>query len=114
MEVDARSHAEEKRGLSSIVCLVVVLVLLVIADGFISRYIAFNGLGTEGNPVLQPLIEGGAFLPLKLVGSLVVGGVILDLHRRLPIVAHYTGLAAICLYTAILYWNLAVLVSSLA
>jgi hypothetical protein len=88
--------------------LLVSLVLLVVADGLISQYIIAAGLGSEGNPFLQTLIDDAEFLPLKLGGALLVALILWDVHRRMPKLGLAASAACVLLYTGIVYWNLSI------
>ena len=88
--------------------LVAVLVLLVIADGLLTRFITSRGLGQETNPVVSTLIRGGGLLPVKIAGALLAGIGLLDLCRRQPRVALWSSVAFVGIYTAIVYWNIGV------
>ena len=80
---------------------------LMVADGLISNFIVRNGLGEEGNPLLQSIVGQSSFIFIKLAGA-VIGGILLwrvfKKHHRL-------GLASIIfyilVYTTILWLNLA-------
>ncbi len=88
--------------------LTILLFLLVLADGLISRFLTGSGLGQEINPFLQAIINGGDFLLLKAAGSLFVGLILWDIFKKQPKVAFIAATICVILYTGILYWNLAV------
>ena len=100
-----RTQCGESRGFRD---LVIVLVLLVVADGLVSQFLALSGLGLEMNPFLQAIVGGGKFLPLKVAGALLAGLVLFDFHRRRPKVAEASAMIFALTYTAILYWNIGV------
>jgi hypothetical protein len=86
--------------------LVILLVLLVIADGVISQYLTSQALGLESNPILRTIIGSGDFLPLKAAGALLAALLLWDIHKRRPHVALVSSAVFVALYTGILYWNL--------
>jgi hypothetical protein len=86
--------------------LVILLVLLVIADGIISQYLTSQALGLEGNPILRTIIGSGDFLPLKAAGALLAALLLWDIYKRRPQVALVSSAMFVALYTGILYWNL--------
>jgi hypothetical protein len=88
--------------------LMVLLVLLTLADGLISRFLTGNGLGQELNPFLQSIISEGNFLLLKTAGSLLVALILWDIYRRQPKTALISAAVCVAFYTTILYWNLVV------
>ena len=83
--------------------LMVILVLLTLADGLISRFLTGNGLGQELNPFLQSIISGGNFLLLKVAGSLLITLILCDIYRRQPKVALVSASVCVAFYTTILY-----------
>ena len=88
--------------------LTILIFLLVIADGLISKFLVGNGLGKEVNPFLQTIISGNNFLFLKAIGSLFVGLLLWDIFKRQPKIAFTCAAVCVIFYTVILYWNLAV------
>jgi len=88
--------------------LVVVLVLLVIADGLMTRFITFSGLGRETNPLLRTLVSGDEFLLLKVAGAVLAALGLVDFYRRRPQLALCATVVFVGLYTAVVYWNLGV------
>jgi hypothetical protein len=88
--------------------LTILIFLLVIADGLISKFLVGSGLGQEVNPFLQAIISGNNFLVLKAVGSLFVGLLLWDIFSRQPKIAFICAAICVGFYTVILYWNLAV------
>ncbi len=86
-----------------------VLVLLIIADGLVSQYLTAQGLGWEGNPFLRRLTENGLLL-VKVVGGIAAGALLFDLYRRRPKVAQLCTVFFVAAYTAIVYWNVGILI----
>ena len=89
------------------------LVSLVVADGIISRFIVRNGLGREANPVLQALVGENNFLLIKLAAALICALILWDLFKTRPKLALSSSLVFIVLYTAILFWNIGMYLTSL-
>lgn len=88
--------------------LTLLIFLLVLADGLISKFLTGNGLGQEINPFLQTIISSNNFLLLKAAGSLFVGLLLWDIFKRQPRIAFIVAASCVVFYTGILYWNLAV------
>jgi hypothetical protein len=88
--------------------LVLVLILLVIADGLISKFLTGAGMGQEGNPFLRIFIDGDQFMLLKVSGAVLAGILLLDFHRRHPRLAHASAVFLVAVYTAVVYWNLGI------
>jgi hypothetical protein len=97
-----------QRRADSLKNLVVVLILLVIADGLISQFITGAGAGSEANPFLRIFIGGDRFMVLKVCGGILAGILLMDFHRRHPRIARASAVLFVALYTAVLYWNLGI------
>ncbi|MDD4858617.1 MAG: DUF5658 family protein [Dehalococcoidales bacterium] len=82
------------------------LVAAVVADGVITRFLVFNGLAYEGNPLLRYWVYQDTFLFLKLMGGLLAAMYLWSIHKRHPRLA--IGFSSLCLsvFTGILIWNL--------
>jgi hypothetical protein len=81
-----------------------------LADGLVTNSVIAQGLGREGNPFLRAIVGDSSFLLLKIAGALLVALLIWDIYRARPKLALVTSTVAVTLYTAIVYWNLSVLV----
>jgi hypothetical protein len=106
--VPAEAPGSGKRHADSLKNLVIVLVLLVIADGLISQFITGAGAGREANPFLRIFIGGDRFMVLKVCGGILAGILLIDFHRRHPGIARASAVLFVALYTAVLYWNLGI------
>lgn len=94
--------------------LAVVLVLLVVSDGILTEFVLADGLGREANPFVVHVMESGLLVPLKILGAVLAVLMLGEISRRQPRVAMAASLVAVITYTAILYWNLAVVCFSAA
>jgi hypothetical protein len=81
---------------------------LVVADGLISQFLIKSGLGREGNPFLKTLVAEGNFLVVKMCGAVVCVLILWNMARRAPRVAFIVSVSLVSVYTAILFWNLAI------
>jgi hypothetical protein len=81
---------------------------LVVADGLISQFLIKSGLGQEGNPFLRTIVTEGNFLVVKMCGAVVCVLILWNMARRTPKVAFIASVSLVSIYTAILFWNLAV------
>ncbi len=79
---------------------------LQIADGAITQFFAGNGLATEGNPFARPIVMGGNFLLLKVIGALFTAAVLYLLYKRFPRIAVTATSAIVVSYSAIILWDL--------
>jgi hypothetical protein len=83
-----------------------ILVLLVTADGIISKFLVTHRLGIEWNPFLQTWVSDDKFLIIKLAGAVVAALIMWDIYRRNPKLSFLSTLCFVTLYTGIIYWNL--------
>ena len=84
------------------------LLSLVAADGLISQFLIKNGLGHEANPFLRVLVMENDFLIIKMCGAILCVIILWNIARRLPRLIFIFSACFVGLYTAILFWNIAV------
>jgi hypothetical protein len=82
--------------------LLVLLVLLVVIDGVITIFLVKNGIATEGNPFLRPIIGEVGFMVLKVVGAVAVSIYAWLRFSRLALVGAWIGVVG---YSVIVLWN---------
>ena len=96
------------KGSCRIRCLLLVLIALVVSDGFISQFLVRYGLGREINPFLHTLVNEGNSLPIKLAGAFLCALILWDVHKTRPKAALVTTSIFVGVYTVIVFWNLGV------
>ena len=84
------------------------LVIFVVSDGLVTNYLISNGLGREGNPLLQPIVGDVGFIILKIVGALLCAFILWDVSRRYRKLALIATSCCVAFYAAIVLWNLSV------
>ncbi len=94
--------------LRSIEYLLGTLLSLVVADGIISQFLIKSGIGQEGNPFLRTIVTEGNFLIIKMCGAVVCVLILWNMARRVPRLVFIVSVSLVAVYTAILFWNLAV------
>jgi len=82
-----------------------VLVVFVISDGLLTRFLIDGGLAQEGNPLLQPLVGDVGFIILKAAGALLCAFILWDVYRRYPRVAVIAAWCCVVAYGGIVLWN---------
>jgi hypothetical protein len=87
------------------------LVGFVISDGVLTYLLVGNGVAHEGNPFLVPVLAGGSFLMLKVVGTILCVIILWDLYKRFPMLALISTSCFVAAYGAIVLWNFGVLLS---
>ncbi len=83
-----------------------ILIVLVISDGFISRFLVTEKLGREANPFLQGLVGKDVFLVIKVLGVLLCAFILWDIYKQWPKLAKISSWCFVVLYSGIVLWNL--------
>jgi hypothetical protein len=74
-------------------------------DGLMTQVFVSRGLVKEANPLMAPLVSGGSFLPLKLLGIAVLLLLLWILYKRFPKMA-VVAASTISVFSAVLIiWN---------
>jgi len=81
------------------------LVILVVADGLLTRFLIDGGLAREGNPLLQSFVGENGFIALKAAGALLCAFILWDIYRRFPKVAVISTWCFVAFYCGVLLWN---------
>jgi len=84
------------------------LLSLVVADGLITQFLIKSGIGYEGNPFLKVLVAESNFLVVKMCGAIICVLILWNVAKRLPKVVFILSSCLVVLYTALLFWNIAV------
>lgn len=79
---------------------------LVVADGVITSFLIQNGLASEANPLLRPIVDGPAFLPLKIAAAIAGALVLWHVYLRKPSYALAGSVSVVVMYTFIVSWNI--------
>lgn len=88
------------------------LLSLIVADGIISQFLIKQGLGQEGNPFLKTLATNGDFLIIKICGAIICVLILWNLAKKSPKIILIFSSCIVAVYTAILFWNIAVFIIS--
>ena len=86
---------------------------LIVADGIISQFLIKEGLGVEGNPFLKSLATSGDFLIIKLCGAVLCVLILWNMAKASPKLIFVFSTFVVFIYTAILFWNIAVYIISI-
>ena len=79
----------------------------VVVDGLITEALVTEGYGSELNPLLTTLIGGRPFLAVKIAGAFLVTLFLWLKYNANPRPVYRITAIALTVYTAIVYWNLA-------
>ena len=81
------------------------LIIFVVLDGVLTRFLIDGGLAREGNPFLQPFVGENGFIVVKVVGALLCAFILWDIYRRFPKVALIATWCFVVAYGVIVLWN---------
>jgi hypothetical protein len=83
-----------------------VLFGIIVADGVLSQFLVTGGYGLEANPLLAPLVGGQSFLAIKMSAAFLATLLLWIKYNTRPRLVYTITVAALALYTIIVYWNL--------
>ena len=86
--------------------LLVILVVLVVTDGIITRFIIKNRLGTEANPLLQEWVQSDMLLIVKLAGSVLAALILWRLYLKSHKIVWILTSFFVVLYSILIIWNI--------
>jgi len=84
----------------------VALVFLVIADGFVTNVLVHHDIAHEGNPFLASLAGSGAMLAVKAVGAAACAFLLWDIYKHWPTLGVFSSYIALFAYAGIVLWNI--------
>lgn len=87
-------------------CALCALFCAVVVDGLITEFLVTGGYGSEINPFLTALVGGESFLAVKIAGAFLVTLFLWLKYNANPRPVYRITVAALTVYTAIVYWNL--------
>lgn len=82
-----------------------VLVVFVVLDGILTRFLIDGGLALEGNPLLQRLVGENVFIVLKVFGASLCALILWDIYKRYPRLAKVATWCCVVFYGGIVLWN---------
>jgi len=82
-----------------------ILVIFVVLDGLLTRFLIDGDMAREGNPLLQSIVGENAFIALKVAGALLCAFILWDVYRRFPKLATFVTWGCVVFYGAIILWN---------
>lgn len=89
--------------------LLALLLIFNVADAILTNNIIKFDVGRETNPFLLGIVGQPAFVILKIVGVLLCGLILWDVHRRHPRLALISTSIFAAAYGFIVFWNLRIL-----
>jgi len=93
-------------------CFLVLLGLMIavqLTDAISTQALVGIDAVREANPLVSGTINTGLFLPLKVLGLVIVSGLLWWLSQRLPRLAVLVTIITLILGNGVLFWNASVL-----
>ena len=91
--------------------LIIIAAAFQLWDGIITQVYVSSGHVCEGNPLMAPLIKNGMFLPEKIISVIISVFLIYLLAKFSQKIAVRATITIIYLYSAVLLWNYATLLT---
>jgi hypothetical protein len=91
-----------------------ILIFMVIADGVLTNLLIQKDIAWEANPFLVSLAGNSGLIIFKIVGVLIAVLILWDIYRRSPKLSFWASSVFVLFYTAIVVWNLRLLLLGLA
>ena len=82
-----------------------ILVVFVVLDGVLTRFLIDGNLAREGNPFLQSIVGENVFIALKIAGALLCAVILWDVYRKFPRVGRIVTWCCVIFYAGIVLWN---------
>lgn len=98
---DTQSRVQKR----NFIMLWISLFSLVVADGIVTEYLIAQGLASEGNQLLAPLVGTSFFLPVKAAGAALAVFILWDISKFHPRIALVASCCFVLLYSLIVFWN---------
>ena len=79
--------------------------MLSVLDAVLTHFLVKNNLGTEGNPLLAPIVGGPLFFVVKFLGALLAAFILWDIYRRNRKLGLRATTCLVAVLTLIVFWN---------
>ncbi len=100
-----RTRALEHLNRGHILFVLLLMAQFQLWDGLITQVFVNNGLVKEANPLMAPLVSGGSFLLVKLLGIAAILFLLWIISKRFPRVAVAAASCISMYYVAVITWN---------
>jgi hypothetical protein len=82
-----------------------ILVVLVVLDGILTRFLIDGNLAREGNPLLAGIVGEDIFMVLKIAGAMLCALILWDVYKRYPRIGRIVTWCGVVFYSGIILWN---------
>lgn len=79
-----------------------------------THFLVRNGIVREGNPLMEPVVQEGSFLLLKVIGLLFSVLILWSTHKRFPEATRIATLSIVVFYGVVMAWNLNIVLNSIS
>ena len=86
----------------------VLLGLLEVVDGVVTRWAVTAGVAGEWNPLLVGRVTGASFVLAKILGAAACVALLWLVSRRFPKIAAISATSVAAFYALVLVWNMSV------
>lgn len=81
------------------------LVVFVVLDGLLTRFLIDGNMAREGNPLLQGIVGENVFIAIKVAGALLCALILWDVHKRYPKLGKVVTSCGVVFYGGVVLWN---------
>ena len=81
------------------------LVVFVVLDGLLTRFLIDGNMAREGNPLLQGIVGENAFIAIKAAGALLCAVILWDVYKRYPRLGKIATWCGVVFYGGVVLWN---------
>ena len=81
------------------------LVIFVVLDGLLTRFLIDGNLAREGNPLLEKIVGQDIFIVLKVAGALLCALILWDVYKRYPKLGRIATWCGVIFYGGVILWN---------
>jgi hypothetical protein len=98
-------HLKIRQGGTTMKYLLGLLVVFVVLDGLLTRFLIDGNMAREGNPLLASIVGENAFIAIKASGALLCAVILWDVYRRYPKLAKIVTWCCVVFYGGVVLWN---------
>jgi hypothetical protein len=103
-----RATAVDRAGQGHMLFALLLMAQFQLWDGIMTQVFVRSGFVTEANRIIEPLINSGSFLAVKLLGIAVFLPLLWFVYKRYPRVAFTAASCLSIIYLGIITWNFVV------
>ncbi|MGA2367352.1 MAG: DUF5658 family protein [Dehalococcoidia bacterium] len=106
-----RAASVDRAGQGHMLFALLLLAQFQLWDGIMTQVFVRSGFAVEANRIMEPLINSGSFLAVKLLGTAALLPLLWFVYKRYPRVAFTAASFLSIIYMGIVTWNFVVFFS---